>query len=128
MGRIQEMRMERAKRAFQKEMFFSDRSRSFFVDHAGNAVGFRIERENGLILSYDAVSGYFQPFEILPEDKVVDVPPFEYRDGKIVATEIENKPSVEDMILVAEGQRKAAPFRDESKSGAFDREESFAQD
>lgn len=84
MGRIQTMRMERAKRAFKEEMFPSDKSRSFYVDHAGNAMGFTIERADGHVLSYNGENGHYEPFDIRPEDLAVNVPPYEYRDGKIV--------------------------------------------
>ena len=90
MGRIQDMRMSRAKSAFKDEMHPSDRSRSFYVDHAGNVVGFNIERADGHVLSYNGETGRFGPFEILPEDQAVNVPPYVYRDGKIVDPDARN--------------------------------------
>lgn len=84
MGRIQNMRMERAKRAFKEEMFPNDLSRSFYVDHAGNAMGFSIARADGNVLSYNGETGRYEPFEVLPEDGAVNIPPYFYRGGKIV--------------------------------------------
>ena len=57
MGRIQDMRMNRAKQHFKVEMFPNDKSRSFYVDHAGNAIGFTIERADGNILFYNIYRG-----------------------------------------------------------------------
>ena len=84
MGHIQKLRMEKAKRAFREEMFPTDKARAFYVDHAGNAMGFTIERANGGILSYNNETGRYEPFEVLPEDGAVNIPPYDYKEGKIV--------------------------------------------
>jgi len=84
MGRIQKMKMERAKRAFKEELFPTDKARAFYVDHAGNAMGFTIERADGHVLSYNGDSGRYEPFNVLPEDGAVNMPPYAYKDGKIV--------------------------------------------
>ena len=85
MGRIQDLRMERAKRAFEEEMFPSDKSRSFYVDHAGNAIGFAMERADGNVLFYNAETGHYklnqQNYEIRPEDGAVNLVPYEYQNG-----------------------------------------------
>lgn len=90
MGHIQNLRMERAKRAFKEEMFPSDKARAFYVDHAGNVMGFTMERENGKVLSYNGETGRYEPFEILPEDGAVNVPPYKYWNGKRVETDAQN--------------------------------------
>lgn len=85
MGRIQNLRMERAKRAFKEEMFPSDKSRSFYVDHAGNAIGFAMERSDGNVLYYNAETGQYKPnqqnFEVRLEDGAVNLVPYEYQNG-----------------------------------------------
>lgn len=83
MGRIQNLRMARAKEHFRQEMDLNDKSRVFFVDHAGNAVGFRIERADGFMLSYNGETGRFEPFEVLAADGAVNLVPYDYRNGKI---------------------------------------------
>ena len=83
MGRIQKMKMERAKRAFKEELFPTDKARAFYVDHAGNAMGFTIERADGHVLSYNGDSGRYEPFNVLPEDGAVNMPPYAYKDGKV---------------------------------------------
>ena len=84
MGHIQKFRMNRAKRAFKEEMFPNDKSRSFYVDYAGNAIGFTIERVGGGVLSYNGETGRYEPFDVLPKDGAVNIPPYDYKDGKIV--------------------------------------------
>lgn len=88
MGRIQNMRMDRAKRAFKEEMFPSDKSRSFYVDHVGNVIGFAMERADGNVLFYNAETGHYksnqQNFEIRPGDGAVNLVPYEYQNGQIV--------------------------------------------
>ena len=86
MGHIQDLRMERAKREFKNEIFPTDVNRSFYVDYAGNAMGFTIEREGGQILSYNVDSGRYETFglDIRPQDGAVNMPPYDYKDGKIV--------------------------------------------
>lgn len=84
MGRIQKMRMEKAKKAFQEEMFPTDKARAFYVDHAGNAMGFKIQREDGFVLSYNGESGRYEPFNVLPLDGAVNLVPYDYQKGKIV--------------------------------------------
>lgn len=84
MGTIQKLRMEKAKRAFKEELFPTDKARAFYVDHAGNAMGFTIERADGGVLSYNNETGRYEPFEVLPEDGAVNIPPYGYKDGKIV--------------------------------------------
>lgn len=107
MGRIQNLRMEKAKKHFKEEMSPDDKSRSFYVDYAGNAVGFSIERVDGFVLSYDATTGFFHPFEILPEDKVTDIPPYVYQDGKIVSTDIYLQKHMDvDVLAFLEAQMK----------------------
>lgn len=84
MGRIEDMRMNRAKQYFKEEMLPSDKSRSFYVAHDGNAIGFTIERADGHKLSYNAETGLFKPFEISPEDGAVNLVPYDYQNGKAV--------------------------------------------
>ena len=80
--------MERAKRAFKEEMFPSDKSRSFYVDYSGNAIGFAMERSDGNILYYNAETGQYKPnqqnFEIRPQDGAVNLVPYEYQNGQRV--------------------------------------------
>lgn len=103
MGRIQNLRMERAKQAFKEQMDPSDRARAFYIDYAGNVVGFSIERADGNTLYYNGETGYYQrqPLLILPEDKVENIPPYEYKDGKIVSCEKPEPSPLNDIIASA---------------------------
>ena len=85
MGHIQDFRMERAKRHFKEEVFPSDKSRAFYVDCFGNALGFTIERADGGVLSYNGETGRFESFDVLPEDGAINIPPYDYQDGKLVS-------------------------------------------
>ena len=69
--RIRDIRMKRTKMHFKEEMAPDDQSRSFYVGHTGNAIGFTIKRADGSLLSYDAETDCFKPFEVLPEDGAV---------------------------------------------------------
>lgn len=73
-----------AKQRFYEEMAPDDISRSFFIDKNGSAIGWRIIRANGTRLSYDAGNRGFFPFDVLPDDKAINLPPYDYIDGKIV--------------------------------------------
>lgn len=106
MGHIQKLKMDRAKRAFKEEMFPTDKKRSFYVDHAGNAIGFTMERADGFILAYNADTGrYCKSLDILPEDSAVNVPPYEYKDGKRVSTEETFSRALNN--IVADAERRA---------------------
>lgn len=73
-----------AKQSFYEEMAPDDISRSFFIDKNGSAIGWRMIRANGTRLSYDAGNRGFFPFDVLPDDKAINLPPYDYIDGKIV--------------------------------------------
>ena len=74
-----------AKQRFYEEMAPDDISRSFFIDKNGNAIGWRMIRANGTRLSYDAGNRGFFSFDVLPDDKAINLPPYDYIDGKIVS-------------------------------------------
>lgn len=74
-----------AKQSFYEEMAPDDISRSFFIDKNGSAIGWRMIRANGTRLSYDAGNRGFFPFDVLPDDKAINLPPYDYIDGKIVS-------------------------------------------
>lgn len=74
-----------AKQRFYEEMAPNDLSRAFYIHKSGNVLGWRIVRQGGVVLSYDAGDRSFSPFDILPEDKAVNLVPYDYINGKITA-------------------------------------------
>lgn len=84
MGKYTEKSNLLANQRFYEEMSPDNLSRSFFIDKNGNAIGWRIIRANGTRLSYDAGNRGFFPFDVLPDDKAINLPPYDYIDGKIV--------------------------------------------
>lgn len=74
-----------AKQRFYEEMAPNDLSRAFYIRESGNVLGWRIVRQGGAVLSYDAGTRSFSPFDILPEDKAVNFVPYDYVNGKIAA-------------------------------------------
>ena len=90
MGHIQQVRMQRARQRYREEMFPDDKARSFYVDPSGNVIGFTIERADGIVISYNGMTGRFEPFTIYPGDVVINTPPYVYRDGKIIDPEALN--------------------------------------
>lgn len=85
MGKYTEKSNLLANQRFYEEMAPDDISRSFFIDKNGNAIGWRMIRANGTRLSYDAGNRGFFPFDVLPDDKAINLPPYDYIDGKIVS-------------------------------------------
>lgn len=74
-----------ADKRFYEEMSPDDISRSFFIDQNGNAIGWRMTRADGKQLSYDAGNRGFFSFVLAPKDKAINLPPYDYIDGKIVS-------------------------------------------
>ena len=74
-----------AKQRFYEEMAPNDLSRAFYIHKSGNVLGWRIVRRGGAALSYDAGNRSFSPFDVLPEDKAVNLVPYDYINGKITA-------------------------------------------
>lgn len=74
-----------AKQRFYEEMAPNDLSRAFYIRESGNVLGWRIVRQGGAVLSYDAGTRSFSPFDILPEDKAVNLVPYDYVNGKVAA-------------------------------------------
>lgn len=74
-----------AKQRFYEEMAPNDLSRAFYIHKSGNVLGWRIVRQGGAVLSYDAGNRSFSPFDVLPEDKAVNLVPYDYVNGKIAA-------------------------------------------
>ena len=74
-----------ADKRFYEEMSPDDISRSFFIDQNGNAIGWRMTRADGEQLSYDAGNRGFFSFDLSPEDKAINLPPYDYIDGKIIS-------------------------------------------
>lgn len=74
-----------AKQRFYEEMAPNDLSRAFYIHKSGNVLGWRIVRQGGAVLSYDAGNRLFSPFDVLPEDKAVNLVPYDYINGKITA-------------------------------------------
>ena len=72
-----------AKQRFYEEMAPNDLSRAFYIHKSGNVLGWRIVRRGGAALSYDAGNRSFSPFDVLPEDKAVNLVPYDYVNGKI---------------------------------------------
>ena len=72
-----------AKQRFYEEMAPNDLSRAFYIHKSGNVLGWRIVRRGGAALSYDAGTRSFSPFDVLPEDKAVNLVPYDYVNGKI---------------------------------------------
>lgn len=73
----------RAKQRFYEEMAPDDLFRAFYIHKSGNVLGWRIVRRGGAALSYDAGNRSFSPFDVLPEDKAVNLVPYDYIGGKI---------------------------------------------
>lgn len=74
-----------AKQRFYEEMAPNDLSRAFYIHKSGSVIGWRIVRQGGAVLSYDAGNRSFAPFDVLPEDKAVNLVPYDYINGKITA-------------------------------------------
>ena len=74
-----------AKQRFYEEMAPNDLSRAFYIHKSGSVIGWRIVRQGGAVLSYDAGNRSFAPFDVLPEDKAVNLVPYDYIGGKITA-------------------------------------------
>lgn len=74
-----------AKQRFYEELAPNDLSRAFYIHKSGNVLGWRIVRQGGAVLSYDAGNRSFSPFDVLPEDKAVNLVPYDYINGKITA-------------------------------------------
>lgn len=72
-----------AKQRFYEEMAPNDLSRAFYIHKSGSVIGWRIVRQGGAVLSYDAGNRSFAPFDVLPEDKAVNLVPYDYIGGKI---------------------------------------------
>lgn len=72
-----------AKQRFYEEMAPNDLSRAFYIHKSGSVIGWRIVRQGGAVLSYDAGNRSFASFDVLPEDKAVNLVPYDYIGGKI---------------------------------------------
>ena len=76
-----------AKQRFYEEMAPHDLSRAFYIRESGNVLGWRIVRPGGATrsatLSYAAGNHSFSSFDVLPEDKVINLVPYDYINGKI---------------------------------------------
>lgn len=93
MGRLQTKFYEKAKYEFAQQMDPSDKSRFFYIDRFGNALGFRIIRKNGGVLEYNVGEDKYinlgstaepSTLDIWQEDGVMDLPPYDYswKSGK----------------------------------------------